>query len=846
MAHVRAVGLLVLLSAVPAVAESVTVELTPQGMVWLWLHSPDKAMAESLGTALGQSLGCTLSEVTENPSNGQWVFHAHCAGVFQRHGQVLDGQLKLGGFRQALTQASIHEIYFNVVVPDAPYSRGAFPAAWNRISRGGLVYHYATVDPRQLPSRGIHLTVGYRTSDLVLIFGPVPYTLLLTVLLVMRLNGAAKHAWQTDPRALWFAYVRSVAWGMTAIFLVGAALWAAISGELRGDADLWTLYCRWHGGLRCFGGVLATFFYLCPALLMTVLSVWWTPPVFAALRDPMHRLRDTVKMFLLPALALIAPAYWTIAAFGALANRDIWHALLWTGFAATCAAGLRLAVWHWHAERSSSLESGELHDRLRALATRCGVELREIRVAPVSAAVMIDPVEVVVWRVAVSELALETMEPAEIEAQVARHWSLPLHRWLYLRPVLVFFVALCLGTVLSLAIMFVVGLLLALLHLLRPPITTLALARLALPLALGLAVIVARSIHDWLVRLADRRAAVLMGSQDLVKSAADKVAAMQLAPWKWSQARALPLVHTVTPAPAVVQTLPARARNFSTAWRNRMSAVQGGVALLTVSIPPIAVAAAVRAGAIPAAVRWPAYLAVMVLALLLRPACSRAVSCWHYRKLRGKIGASMQMAESEGVIFVGLSPEPRQLVYDGFSDWDDGFMTLSTDRIDYHGERVQFTLRREQVSEVRLGKGTPQSDDPLWVYLSWRDAESGREGTFPLILPRVRSPWRHNAEVRKLYSRLLAWKNGVALSAVDTDQPEWGLPVFPAGVGTPFPNPLPAAAAAVAVFSIAMSYLARFPISSEATVYFALVWTASILWEQFGHLVTTRVETTAV
>jgi hypothetical protein len=34
MAHVRAVGLLVLLSAVPAV----TIELTPRGTVWLWLH----------------------------------------------------------------------------------------------------------------------------------------------------------------------------------------------------------------------------------------------------------------------------------------------------------------------------------------------------------------------------------------------------------------------------------------------------------------------------------------------------------------------------------------------------------------------------------------------------------------------------------------------------------------------------------------------------------------------------------------------------------------------------------------------------------------------------------------
>ena len=90
MAHVRAVGLLALLSAVPAVTESVTIELTPQGMVWLWLHAPDRAMAESLGTALGRSLGCTLTGVTESPSGGEWVFHAHCPAApdaFERRGQ---------------------------------------------------------------------------------------------------------------------------------------------------------------------------------------------------------------------------------------------------------------------------------------------------------------------------------------------------------------------------------------------------------------------------------------------------------------------------------------------------------------------------------------------------------------------------------------------------------------------------------------------------------------------------------------------------------------------------------------------------------------------------------------
>jgi hypothetical protein len=206
MAHLRAVGLLVLLSAVPAVAESVTIELTPQGMVWLWLHAADRAMAESLGTALGRSLGCTLSGVTDSASGGEWVFHAHCPGVFQRNGQVLEGQLKLGAFRQALTKASIREIRVRVIVPDAPYSRTAFPSAWRKASRNGLVHYSGTMAPRALPARAIHVAVGYRTSDLVLIFGPVPYTLLLTVLLLIRLNGAAKKAPQMDPRALWFAY----------------------------------------------------------------------------------------------------------------------------------------------------------------------------------------------------------------------------------------------------------------------------------------------------------------------------------------------------------------------------------------------------------------------------------------------------------------------------------------------------------------------------------------------------------------------------------------------------------------------------------------------------------------
>ncbi len=85
----------------------------------------------------------------------------------------------------------------------------------------GVVHRTGVVEPRELPARAIHVALGYRSADLVLIFGPLPYSLLLTVLLLVRLNGSAKKARQMDPRALWFSYRRSVAWGMTGLFLPG-------------------------------------------------------------------------------------------------------------------------------------------------------------------------------------------------------------------------------------------------------------------------------------------------------------------------------------------------------------------------------------------------------------------------------------------------------------------------------------------------------------------------------------------------------------------------------------------------------------------------------------------------
>src|ERR1043165_7506099 len=116
MAHVRAIAVLILLGTTPAAAESVTVEVTPRADLRLEIRAEDEATSGALGAALGKSLGCTLTDVRNEARGNAWVYRALCSGVFKRHGQVVEGQLKFAGFRQALLKASVDEINVDVGV----------------------------------------------------------------------------------------------------------------------------------------------------------------------------------------------------------------------------------------------------------------------------------------------------------------------------------------------------------------------------------------------------------------------------------------------------------------------------------------------------------------------------------------------------------------------------------------------------------------------------------------------------------------------------------------------------------------------------------------------------------
>lgn len=530
-----------LLTVTPAVAEKVSVELLPQGTLSLRMTAATQALAQLLGTSLGHSLGCSLSEAAVSPAGDEWEFHALCSGVFHRRGQLLEGQLAFGGFRQALIAASVDEIELDLAAPCAPYSEQISPSWRNRICRNGMAHFTGVIAPDRLSAKTNRVVVGYRNADLALIFATIPCFLLLGFGLLMWLNLSAQKATQMDSRGLWLCYQQGLIWGLAGIFLLWAATWAAISGEYTGDSEVWEVFSVWNGRPASVGRWLAAILDLGPALLITPSCVWWRPKVFAALSRPQHRVLDTIKAVLLPALALIVPARASFTAVEALSSGDLKSLVGWLLVAALAGALIRPALRYGRAKRAPVLESGEIYDRLRALATRCGITQTEIRVASTDAAVLAEPIEVEGGRVVLSEYALSVLAPTEVEAEVARRWSLPLRAFAIQRQLPLFFLALCLSLLLAMTVIFVASLMLVWLRV-RPPVSSKVLAQVLVPLTIGWALIAARWMYSRLMRRADHRAAILMGEAESVTRAAEKLAAMQMAPWKWKHAPLLPLV----------------------------------------------------------------------------------------------------------------------------------------------------------------------------------------------------------------------------------------------------------------------------------------------------------------
>ena len=543
-ARARGVWLLVFTSA--ALAQSGGIVITPQGQLTLGLTAGDEATASKLGAALGKSLGCALSNVETRGSDVHFTYRAACSGVFARRGDVVEGQLKLAGFRQALIKAKVDEIALSIAMPCAPYVRAALPASWDYTCRSGWIYRTASLEPHELPTRPVRVAAGYRRLELATMFGPLPAVVLLAIALLAYLNRAAARGRHADPRALWFAYVRAWSLGLTGLYLFWVAWWAGITGSLANHMEVWALYSVFNGGSVVGGRLAALGLYTLAILFVGVLSTVWSPAVFRGL----HRW----KPLLLAPLGLILPAAWMLNALAVLQTGRLGAFAVRVLSASGSALLVGIALRSGRKSRAEKLTSGTVAVRVSGLARRAGAELREIRVVPIAAGLIVEPLEAEEGRVALSDYVIETLDGAEIEAAVARRWSLPFASYTTVRDVLAMLGALLGGAVVgfaaALAINIPIGALLLALRI-HSSIPTM---NLALPLTIGCAAVLHRLLERGLHRRAGRRAAALIGDADSMQRAAAKLAASELPPWKWGRAAAKWPAVSTEPNAAVVKS----------------------------------------------------------------------------------------------------------------------------------------------------------------------------------------------------------------------------------------------------------------------------------------------------
>jgi len=160
-----------------------------------------------------------------------------------------------------------------------------------------------------------------------------------------------------------------------------------------------------------------------------------------------------------------------------------------------------------------------------------------------------------------------------------------------------------------------------------------------------------------------------------------------------------------------------------------------------------------------------AQLTLFVLAIPATFAAVLLLSNYTPRLTRSNVAARLNQKFSEqgiqvaswGGAYVGYAPAAAPRSYEANSFWDVGYLFFRSDRICYWGEEIQFALRREQITAVKLDLGTPGFLGAKRVYIAWRDHAQGTCGVFNIGCGQTDSVLSGVRQTRALADRLQIW-----------------------------------------------------------------------------------------
>lgn len=596
----------------------------------------------------------------------------------------------------------------------------------------------------------------------------LPVVLFMPIVFALVFRHRALHG-RDELAARWFAFARRI----QMLSAVAPVAWILLLLEkLRRSAFL---------GYEPGDGVLAAGLRL--ALLCVPLALF--PALFGLLAHGVARRLDTTELTWREALAraawtvsaVVVPAVGLVLGLLALRARMTPVALLLApvsllGMLVCLLRSRRTIVLEPH-----SVTRGALRDRLFALAESAGVKLRQLYVLPMKRMRLANAFAVSGNVVMVTDLLLARLSRAEVDAVMA-------HEIAHLKrgdPRKLLLARLGLGVV-PFVILTPFGLSWAVLGLFAG--------------SLG-----ANAISRRIERATDREALRLGADPASLVSGLARLARLSHVPLRWSRWSGFFLTHpsieerarllaaeaglssdevarrlaTADEAgdhydlPPIVEN---GGRVFSTKFKHTVMARYGLVLLLLAVTVPAALFAELRflGFVLP-------HLAQLALALVLTPAvvllAVDVIAVQPLRGLRPRLAERLGLGrdpEARGWRFTGVAPHAEPRVYEGFANWDVGWLRMTGDRIEFAAEEAGFVLRPESVLAIERVGGLPGWIPSAAVLVRWIDA---RGQSHALRLAPLDGEVLHTMAARaaRLTAALEAWRARAQAAAAEDPAP---------------------------------------------------------------------------
>lgn len=575
--------------------------------------------------------------------------------------------------------------------------------------------------------------------------------------LTLAARRQALAAADADPALVWFRFARLQRVAVLLTWLGWlAAMWLG---------TLWVPAALALGGVFRPGWVLGAVVALVPPALVHVLCQGLTVPVLRQVRGMELSAGEILAQTWWHLAAIIPPVILLVAALEAL-QHTAWRAtvLYMAGALAIHALATRRRMHAWRFE-THAVTTGELRDRVFALAARAGVRVQQLYVLPARKARLANALAALGNVVVLTDYLIANLSRREVDAVVA-------HELAHLRrrhPLLLLVVMVALVWAFWGWGSWLPGW--------------------DVPLRAVLAVALVLLLSRQLERSADRHAATLVGDPEALIAALAKLARLNLLPVSWGKldeallthpsirerARLLAQRHHIPwerveglleartdeadryPLPAALAEDPPA---FSSTFRRDLTALITWAMLAAMTIPPALAAWLATVADLP----FLGAAALLAGGAVLAIAASQLVALlgpvWRQRTLERRVRARLERrGELPGgeLIPVGIAPGEHPRLYDNNYSFDVGYLSLDGGRLTYAGEQLRFSLGRGEVAEVGLGARLPSWWRPAAVVVRWR-TDDGREGSVQLRVTGVRTLLELDRRSRELAARIERWR----------------------------------------------------------------------------------------